>query len=124
MMTRFAQDAFSAIQKSDLESNSIAGACYNDEGNWLYVGQAKFTFDKRIWTHQSPGTRYIDLIPFDHRFAFLCLALEGFLICRLDPPVNKQGRGYTIPREDGCVVPNAEKVPRKKCQPRMALPEV
>jgi hypothetical protein len=62
-----------------------------------YIGKAIYIFDKRIWKHNVPDARYIDLVPFDDRHAHFCLALEHFLICRLKPTYNTQGKGYEIP---------------------------
>ena len=71
---------------------------YDDAGALLYVGKAIYAFDKRIWTHQIDGARYIDLICFDEQHASFALALEHFLICRLKPKWNTQGVGYEVPR--------------------------
>lgn len=71
---------------------------YDETGTLLYVGKAIYTFDKRIWTHQIDGARYIDLICFDERHAPFALALEHFLISRLKPKWNTQAVGYEVPR--------------------------
>ncbi|MDB5328983.1 MAG: hypothetical protein JWP03_134 [Phycisphaerales bacterium] len=70
---------------------------FDEAGELLYVGKGIYTFDKRIWTHQIQGARYIDLIPFDQKHAPFLLALEHFLICRLKPKANKQGIDYDVP---------------------------
>lgn len=69
---------------------------FDDDGVLLYVGVARWTFDKRVWTHdQEPRflarpRRWIDLIPFPRECAFLASALEHFLIERLRPVHNVQ----------------------------------
>ncbi len=68
---------------------------YDGMGNLLYVGKTRVSFAKEMfkaWERSGlkGRARYIDLVPFD-KYAFLCPALEDYLICRLKPIGNNQG---------------------------------
>lgn len=76
----------------------------------LYVGVAMWSFDKRVWSHDTwIERRFIDIIPFEERWLPLALSLEFFLIQALSPPSNTVYRGYGI----GCdhdPIPNPPKL--------------
>ncbi|MDB4793219.1 hypothetical protein OAG75_01105 [bacterium] len=77
--------------------------------NLEYVGVAMNRFDDRVWSHDSNVERMLtDVISIPHEYYFLGLALEFFLICRLQPPKNKVYKGYTIP-EFQVEIPGIEK---------------
>jgi hypothetical protein len=95
---RWSQDEYKRSRKERPYQCCGVYLFYDDAGTLLYVGKAIYTFDKRIWTHQIDGPRYIDLICFDERHAPFALALEHFLICRLKPKGNTQGIGYEVPK--------------------------
>ena len=64
-------------------------------GKLLYIGVSMFNYDSRVWTHDDDlKRRWIDIIPFEDRYAFLALSLEFFLITRLKPPFNKVYKDY------------------------------
>ncbi|MEM1444671.1 MAG: hypothetical protein AAGF84_01320 [Planctomycetota bacterium] len=63
-----------------------------------YVGLAMNAFNDRIWSHDAYVERqWTDIIAFSHENYFLAPALEFFLICRLQPPMNSQYKSYTLP---------------------------
>jgi hypothetical protein len=69
---------------------------FDVDGKLLYVGKGMW-FYGRIFRHAIPGARYVDLIAFDEQHAPFLSALEHFLICRLKPHFNKNGREYEVP---------------------------
>lgn len=75
-------DRYKVSRKDQRYNQASVYLFYSEAGELLYVGKATYAFDKRIWTHQIEGTKFIDLIPFEQNHAPFLLALEHFLICR------------------------------------------
>lgn len=71
---------------------------YDATGTLNYIGSTFVNFDKRVWTHEPRvPRRWIDIIPLSDDIYFLAPALELFLISKLHPPYNTDGRGYVVP---------------------------
>jgi hypothetical protein len=64
--------------------------------NVLYVGQATFAFDKRVWSHEIPDASHIDVVSFPESVWHFIPALELFLICKLKPKHNKIATTYKV----------------------------
>ena len=63
---------------------------YGKNEELLYVGLARVSYDKRVWTHDKDvNWHYLDIIPFEGERLFLASALEEFLINACRPAVNR-----------------------------------
>ena len=69
---------------------------FDAAGSVVYVGQATFSFDKRVWSHDFPEAACIDVIPVPTRVWHFIPALEIFLICKLKPKYNKVAAAYNV----------------------------
>ena len=82
-------DRYLQQRKTGIFSQKGVYLLFDNEEKLQYVGVATNTFDDRIWSHDWwIDRRFIDVIPFPDDYCFLALALEFFLIRRLQPPKN------------------------------------
>ena len=95
----WSNDQYKEQRKSGIYSRFGVYLMFDNAECLEYVGVAMNSFDDRIWSHRTfVERRYTDVIAIPHQFYFLGLALEFFLICRLQPPKNTTYKGYTIPQ--------------------------
>ncbi len=91
----WSQEEYKASREVSAYNSPGVYLFYNESGELLYIGKASWTFDKRVWKHpEIVDARHIDVIAFDWPTSHFCLALEYFLIAKLNPRYNKQGREY------------------------------
>jgi hypothetical protein len=75
---------------------------FDGPGDVLYVGQATYSFDKRVWTHERREATCIDVISFPETVWHFIPALELFLICKLKPKHNKVAMTYKVGSDVDC----------------------